>query len=128
MKGSLRKMQGRSVESIIRAKNREIRNERERAQALEITNTIISAYLSLLVEKVGSVKISKKAVSEALGNFMTSARSEGDDYIITVEKAAGSSSVAGAEKAAGSSSATIAGKGEEDSAEGEGEPEGDDGE
>ena len=82
-------MQDKSVESIIRAKNRELRNERERTQALEITNTIISAYLSLLVEKVGSVRISKKAVSHALGNFITNARSEGDDNIITVKKTTG---------------------------------------
>ena len=86
MKGSLQVTQGKSVESIIRAKNRELRAEREKVQALEITNTIISAYLSLLVEKVGSVRISKKAVSLALGNFITNARAEGDDYIITVER------------------------------------------
>ena len=79
----------RSVESIIRAKNREIRSERERIQALEITNTIISAYLAILVERAaGEVRISKKAVSEALGSFSTSARSEGEDYIISVERTA----------------------------------------
>ena len=116
MKGSILRMQERSVESIIRAKNRELRNERERTQALEITNTIISAYLSLLVEKVGSVKISKKAVSDALGNYITSARSEGDDYVITVEKTAGGSSIAAVEKS------------EKSSADCETESEGDDGE
>ena len=79
-------MQGRSVESIIRAKNRELRSERERTQALEITNTIISAYLSLLVERSGGVRIPKKAVSEALGNFVTNAHADGDDYVITVAR------------------------------------------
>jgi hypothetical protein len=89
-------MQERSVESVIRAKNREIRIERERTQALEITNTIISAYLSLLVEKAGKVRIPKRLVSEALGNFVTSAKAEGDDYIITVERTVGEASDAGA--------------------------------
>jgi hypothetical protein len=35
------------------------------------------------------VRIPKGEVSRALGNFITSARSEGDDYIITVEKTVG---------------------------------------
>ena len=86
MKGSMQVTQGKSVESIIRAKNRELRAEREKVQALEITNTIISAYLSILVESRGGVRISKKAVSDALGNFTTRATADGEDYLITVER------------------------------------------
>ena len=80
------RMQGKAVESAIRAKNKELRAEKERNQALEITNAIISAYLAILVEKLGSVRIPKKEVSLALGSFVTRASSDGEDYIITVEK------------------------------------------
>lgn len=93
MKGSMMRMQEKivekqekAVENILREKNRELRAEKERNQALEITNTIISAYLSILAEKLGTVRIPKKDVSLALGNLVTRACSEGDDYIITVEK------------------------------------------
>lgn len=79
-------MQKRSAEGAIRAKNREIRAEKEKNQALEITNAIISAYLSILVERLGGVRIPKKEVSLALGSYVTRASSDGEDYIITVEK------------------------------------------
>ena len=86
MKGSIVRMQERSVEEIVRLKNKELRSERERNQALEITNTIISAYLSVLVERLGGVRIPKSEISAALGGYVTMARAEGDDYVITVEK------------------------------------------
>ena len=79
-------MKKENVDSILRLKNREIRNEREKVQAGRITNTIISAYLSLLVERVGSFRIPKKEVSRVLGQFVTTAISDGDDYVITVKK------------------------------------------
>ena len=79
-------MQKKSFEEIIRLKNCEIRAEREKNQALEITNTIISAYLSVLVEKLGSVRIPKREISAALGGFITTATADGDDYVIAVTK------------------------------------------
>lgn len=81
-------MQEKAVENLMRLKNKEIRFEREKNQALEITNTIISAYLSILVERLGSVRIPKSEVSAALGGYVTTARAEGDDYVITVQKTA----------------------------------------
>ena len=79
-------MQEKAVECMMRLKNRELREEKEKNQALEITNTIISAYLSILVEKLGSVRIPKSEISAALGGYVTLARAEGDDYVITVQK------------------------------------------
>ena len=81
-------MQRRSVEDMLRLKNKEIRSEREKNQALEITNTIISAYLSVLVERLGSVRIPKSEISAALGGYVTTARADGDDYVITVQSSA----------------------------------------
>lgn len=82
-------MQEKAVEGILRVKNKELRAERERGDALEITNTIISAYLSVLVERLGSVRIPKKEISAALGSYVTRATADGEDYIITVEKSTG---------------------------------------
>ena len=81
-------MQEKAVENLVRLKNKEIRLEREKNQALEITNTIISAYLSILVERLGTVRIPKSEISAALGGYVTTARADGDDYMITVQKTA----------------------------------------
>lgn len=79
-------MKKENVVDVLRLKNREIRNEREKVQAGQITNTIISAYLSLLVERVGTFRVPKKEVSRALGQFVTTAVADGDDYVITVKQ------------------------------------------
>ena len=79
-------MKKENVVDVLRLKNREIRNEREKVQAGQITNTIISAYLSLLVERVGTFRVQKKEVSRALGQFVTTAVADGDDYVITVKQ------------------------------------------
>ena len=81
-------MQEKAVEGMMRLKNRELRAEKEKNQALEITNTIISAYLSVLVERLGSVRIPKSEISAALGGYVTTAWAEGDDYVITVQRTA----------------------------------------
>lgn len=73
-------------EAMLRLKNREISNEREKVREKEITNLIISAYLSLLVEDRGSFRVSKEEVSRALGNLVTVATSDGDHYVITVKE------------------------------------------
>lgn len=90
-------MEQEKIKNILRLKNREIKHEREKIQAKEITNVIISAYLSLLVERLGSVRIPKKEISRALGGFVTTAVSDGDDYIITVEEICGKSENGGNE-------------------------------
>lgn len=79
-------MQKKSVDGIMSLKNREIKALKEQNQALEITNTIISAYLSVLVERLGGVRIPKCEISAALGGFVTTAQSDGEDYVIKVEK------------------------------------------
>ena len=80
------RMQKKSVDGIMSLKNREIKALKEQTQALEITNTIISAYLSVLVERLGGVRIPKREISAALGGFVTTAQSDGEDYVIKVEK------------------------------------------
>ena len=73
-------------EAMLRLKNREIRNEREKTREKDITNLIISAYLSLLVERLGTFRVPKKEVSRALGSLVTVAACDGEDYLITVKK------------------------------------------
>ena len=86
MKGSFLMTKRDDFEAMLRLKNREISNEREKVREKEITNLIISAYLSLLVEDRGSFRVSKEEVSRALGNLVTVATSDGDHYVITVKE------------------------------------------
>ena len=67
-------------------KNRQIRLAREKIRAFEETNKILSAYVALLAEQQGTVRVSKKSVSEALGSYKASVAESGDDYIIKIEK------------------------------------------
>ena len=67
-------------------KNRQIRLAREKIRAFEETNKILSAYVALLVEQQGTVRIPKKMISEALGSYKASATESGEDYIIKIEK------------------------------------------
>ena len=79
-------MTNKRFDYIIRSKKKEISKLRELIEAKEVTNVIISAYLSLLVERLGGVRIPKNVISSALSNFRTIAESDGDDYVITVRR------------------------------------------
>lgn len=67
-------------------RNRLVKLERDKVKAYEETNKILSAYIAVLAERHGTVRIPKKAISEALGNFKASVGVDGEDYIITIER------------------------------------------
>ena len=87
MKGNIRvKFRKLTVKFLIGVKNRQIKLEREKNKALEETNSILSAYLALLVSKHGCVRVSKALIKDALSNSETSVSDGGDDYIISVSR------------------------------------------
>lgn len=53
-----------------------------RVRALEETNSILSAYLGLLITRCGSVKLPKSLVSRGIGGFDVTVFLEGDHYVI----------------------------------------------
>jgi ribosome maturation protein Sdo1 len=69
---------------IIKAKTRQVAVEKRRAEALELTNHIISAYLACLVRPQGSIRIPKSEIRQALCAYSTKVVSDGDCYVISV--------------------------------------------
>ena len=74
----------KSIIYILRRKNQQIKEAVEKAGAAQSANVILSAYIAVLVDKHGAVRIPKKTISEALGKYKVTALSEGEDYVIEV--------------------------------------------
>ena len=86
MKGSIRVIRMNLIAALLRRKNKQIRQEREKADGLEEINRILTAYLAILLEKRGSVRIPKAQIKEALGGYASAVISSGNDYVITVSR------------------------------------------
>ncbi|MBQ8409129.1 MAG: hypothetical protein IJY39_09740 [Clostridia bacterium] len=74
------------IRTMLCFKNRMIKRERDRAQAQEWANRILSAYLALLVEENQSVRVPREMVRSAIGKYSAQLQSVGDDYLITVKR------------------------------------------
>ena len=72
------------IREILRHKNGKIRAEREKTQAEQSMNVILSAYLAMLIDRRGTVTIPKKEISEILGRYRVMASSDDENYVITV--------------------------------------------
>ncbi len=72
------------VKDIIKRKNDQIREEREKLRAEECANIILSAYFAILLSERGAVRIPKSEISRALGAYRVNASSDGNDYVIEV--------------------------------------------
>lgn len=78
-------MKKRIFLALLARKNKQIRSEREKNRALEETNKILCAYVGLLVEKCGGVKIPKSLLADSIGGFNVSVGQSDDCYLISVE-------------------------------------------
>ena len=72
------------ITHLLRFKSGQVRRARECALAAEKTNGSLSAYLAILIDGMGEVRIPAKTVSGALGHYRATVRREGDDYVIGV--------------------------------------------
>jgi ribosome maturation protein Sdo1 len=72
------------IREILRHKNSQIRAERQKTEAEQSMNVILSAYLAMLVDDRGTVTIPKSRISEALGKYRVIASSDDENYVITV--------------------------------------------
>ncbi len=76
----------RVLRFLLRHKNAQIVKERERCKASACENSIISAYLAILLEKQGEVRIPKETVSEMIGSYRAYVGEIGDDYVIKLKR------------------------------------------
>ncbi len=75
----------KTIRQILKNKNALIRADRQRLEAAEHANRILSAYIAVLADREGYVKISRLSVRSALGKYKTEISSDGEFYIITVK-------------------------------------------
>lgn len=72
---------------ILRHKNKQIREERKKLEAMCEADRILSAYLALLIEDVGgNATLSRSRVSDAIGKYDVSLERKDDDYILRLKK------------------------------------------
>ena len=68
--------------SILKRKNAQVKQERQKYEAERAANVILSANVAIIAARYGEVRIPKKDISEALGRFFVNSSSSGDDYLI----------------------------------------------
>lgn len=85
-------MKRERVDYILKAKTRQLTEVRQRCEALELTNRILSAYLVCLVLKSGNARIPKSAVRRALDGSFVRLISDGDYYVLSILGADGEES------------------------------------
>lgn len=83
---------------LIGYKNRLISLEREKNRALFETNSILSAYIAVLLDGKGSVRISRKQIRDSIGRYAAKVITDGEEYIISVLSDRGSSHTENQEK------------------------------
>ena len=69
---------------LIGYKNRLISLEREKNRALFETNSILSAYIAVLLDGKDSVRISRKQIRDSIGRYAAKVITDGEEYIISV--------------------------------------------
>ncbi len=75
----------KTIKQILKNKNALIRADRQRLEAAEQANRILSAYIAVLADSEGCVKISRLSVRSALGKYKTEISSDGEFYIVRVK-------------------------------------------
>ncbi len=71
---------------LVKMKNKQLNVERLKICALEQTNSILSAYISIFIDEQGEVRIPKMQIKEAIGRYSANVVLDGSDYVIRVEK------------------------------------------
>lgn len=90
MKGSMQvKLTNKIFRFLLALRGRQLRLEREKIRAIEETDRILSAYLAILIEKNGMVRVSRAEVREIMGKYRATVAVDGDDYVIRVISAGG---------------------------------------
>lgn len=74
--------------ALIKRKNKMIRLEREQRRALEETVSVLSAYVGLLLARIGGCEIPVALVKEAIGGYSFKIGKSGDCYTVEAVKCA----------------------------------------
>lgn len=73
-----------AIREILRRKNSQLRLERERTEIQENINSVLSAYIAVLIGRVGSVYVTKKELSESIGRYRAELQERDGGYVISL--------------------------------------------
>ena len=73
------------IREILKRKNRQIRAEREKLMAAEVTNQIYASYILCLASDAGEARISKARIADTVGKYKAEVSATEDEYIIRVK-------------------------------------------
>ncbi len=76
---------GKTIGEIVKGKNAIIRREREKLDAAEWSNRILSAYIALLASG-DELRIRRDDVSSVLGSFRSEVLRDDDCYVIRLKR------------------------------------------
>ena len=74
------------IRRIIKRKNGQIREEREKLLAAEAANRILSTYLLCFVKEAGELRVSKDKIAEEFGKYRVDISASDEDYVIKVRE------------------------------------------
>lgn len=79
------KLQNKIIRFLELISNRRLRVEREKNSALLEANAILSAYIAILIENDGGVRVSRELIRSVVGRYRAEVSVSGDDYVISVK-------------------------------------------
>ena len=89
------------IREILKRKNAQIRAEREKLMAAEVTNQIYASYILCLASDAGEARISKARIADTVGKYKADISATEDEYIIRVKPVESADNRVCGEKAAG---------------------------
>ncbi len=72
------------LHSMAGYKNRQILKARRECRMREEENRVLSAYLAILLEERGEIRIPRETVSDMIGHYRAAVSRVGDDYKIAL--------------------------------------------
>ena len=74
------------IRRIIKRKNAQLRQEREKLLAAEASNRILASYIHCLAKDTGEVRIKKSKISEVFGRYRADVSVNDEEYIIKIKE------------------------------------------
>ena len=74
------------IRRIIKRKNAQLREEREKLLAAEAVNRILSTYLLCFIKETGEIRVSKNKISDEFGKYRVEVSASDEEYVMSVRE------------------------------------------
>ncbi len=69
---------------LIGYRNKQLRDARKECRMRKEENSVLSAYLAILLEERGEIRVPRETVAEMIGHYRAAVSRVGDDYKISL--------------------------------------------